>query len=292
MGRLYGQCREHIISYTCTIKLGKTQDNWFPNCLMIFVFSKSRSFMRKEWAKSLKRDTVDQRKILIKLVSYSQKELLLRDYSHNFSNYEDKNENEIEKVHQYFCKRKLNVSKYASKNAVNAEMGRCPIMHKAWGLAVKYWLRLENGTENAILNEAFLEAKTANHDWIQSVQYMLCTKGFRDIWLNPLNCNEQTFHKMFIQRLDDQYRQNLLGFIKTSSRFQVLSSLKDGVELSPYITQIRNPDIRQIFTGLRIDLNCLVTWNKEDPHSERYMSFLSYWRRGCWTFFTCLHSFW
>ena len=64
---------------------------------------------------------------------------------------------------------------------------------------------------------------------------------------------------MFIQRLDDQYRQNLLGFIKTSSCFQVLSSLKDGVESSPYITQIRNPDIRQIFTRLRIDLNCLVT---------------------------------
>ena len=36
-------------------------------------------------------DTVDQRKILIKLVSYSQKELLLRDYSHIFSIYEDKN---------------------------------------------------------------------------------------------------------------------------------------------------------------------------------------------------------
>ena len=108
-------------------------------------------------------------------------------------------------------------------------------MHKAWGLAVKYLLRLENGTENTILNEAFLEAKTADHDWIQSVQYMLCTNGFHDIWLNPLNCNEQTFHKMFIQRLDDQYRQNLLGFIKTSSRFKVLSSLKDGVELSPYI---------------------------------------------------------
>ena len=69
------------------------------------------------------------------------------------------NENEIEKVHQYFCKRTLNVSKYASKNAVNAELGRCPIMHKAWGLAVEYSLRLENCTENAILNEAFLEAK-------------------------------------------------------------------------------------------------------------------------------------
>ena len=67
------------------------------------------------------------------------------------------------------------------------------------------------------------------------------------------------FHKMLIQRLDDQYRQNFLVFIKTSSRFRVLSSWKDGMELSPYITQIHSPDIQQIFTRLHIDLNCLVT---------------------------------
>ena len=92
---------------------------------------------------------------------------------------------------------------------------------------------------------------------------------------------------------NDQYRQNLLWFIKTSSRFRVLSSLKDGVEMSPYITQIRNPDIRQIFTRLRIDLNCLVKCkNKEDPRPERYLCFLSYWRRECRKFFTGLHSFW
>ena len=146
-------------------------------------------------------DTVDQRKILIKLVSYSQKEFLLRDYSHILGNYEDKNENEIETVHQCVCKRTLNVSKYASKNAVNAELDRCPVMHKAWGLAVKYWLRLENGTETANLNGAFLQAKTANHDWIQRVQYMLCENGFRNIWLNPLNCDDQTFHKCLINDL-------------------------------------------------------------------------------------------
>ena len=50
-------------------------------------------------------NTVDQRKILVKLVSYSQKEFLLRDYSHIFfSNYEDKNENEIEKCTYIFVK--------------------------------------------------------------------------------------------------------------------------------------------------------------------------------------------
>ena len=111
-----------------------------------------------------------------------------------FSSYEDTNENETEKVHQYFCKRTLNISKYANTKAVNAELGRCPIMHKAWGLSVKYWLRVKNGTVNAILSEAFIEAKVANHDWTQNVQYMLCENVFCDTWLNSLSCDEQTLH--------------------------------------------------------------------------------------------------
>ena len=81
-------------------------------------------------------DTVNQRKILIKLVSYSQKLFLLRDYSHILVIMRIKRKRDG-KFHQNFC----------SKNDVNAELGRCPIMHKAWDLAVKYWLQLDNGTE-------------------------------------------------------------------------------------------------------------------------------------------------
>ena len=90
--------------------------------------------MQKRVVKITEADIVDQRKILIKLVSYSQKEFLLRDYSHILEIMLIKTKTRsIEKVHQYFCKRTLNVSKYASKNAVNAELGRSPIMHKGWG---------------------------------------------------------------------------------------------------------------------------------------------------------------
>ena len=91
------------------------------------------------------------------------------------------------------------------------------------------------------------------------MQYILCKNRFSQYMAQSSNCDEQTSHKMFIQRLDDQFRHNLQGFIKTSSRFRVSSSLKDGMEVSPYIMQMRNPDIRQICTRLRIDLNCLVT---------------------------------
>ena len=44
---------------------------------------------------------------------------------------------------------------------------------------------LESDTEIAILNEGFLEDKTADHDWIQRVQYMLCKTVWRFMDQSP-----------------------------------------------------------------------------------------------------------
>ena len=66
--------------------------------------------------------------------------MLLRENSDIFSDYVNKQDKEVEKLHHYFCKRTLNVSKYTSTYAITAGLGRLPISHKAWGLVVKYWL--------------------------------------------------------------------------------------------------------------------------------------------------------
>ena len=79
------------------------------------------------------------------------------------------------------------------------------------------------------------------------------------MWLDNTLYDNRVFHKYFLQRLDDQFKQNLSGDIASSARFRVLSSLKDNFKMSPYLTHIRNPSIRNIFTRLRIDLNCLAT---------------------------------
>ena len=79
--------------------------------------------------------------------------------------------------------------------AITAELGRPPISHKAWGLVVKYWLRLENETGNKPINEAYPEAKI---NYIHNVQHMLCLNGFRDVWLNPSHFDHRRFHKVFV----------------------------------------------------------------------------------------------
>ena len=201
----------------------------------------------------------NNRKILVRLKYYSDKEMLLREHSDIFGDYVIKQDNEVEKLHHYFCKRALNVSKYASTNAITAEIGRLPISHKAWGLVVKYWLRLENETGNKPLNEAYLMAKFFFIDWIQNVQYMLCTNGFRDVWLNPSHYDHRRFDKVFVERLDDQYHQIISSFLTSSTRFKTLSLFKDDMKMSTYITSIRNPNICTIYTRLRADMNCLFT---------------------------------
>ena len=129
----------------------------------------------------------------------------------------------------------------------------------SWGLAIKYWIRPESGTANTFLNEAYTEAKRNEHSWLQSIQYLLCKNGYKDMWIDKTSYDHRVFHKYFLQRLDDQFKQNFSCDIASSARFRILSSLKDNFGMSPYLTHIRNPSIRNIFTRLRIDLNCLAT---------------------------------
>ena len=105
-------------------------------------------------------------------------EKLLRERPNIISNYHDKRENQDEKLHQYFCKRSLNISKYASNTAVSTELGRFPITHQAWRQSMKYWVRLESGTGNKLLNGAFYQTKRDSHEWIQSVEHMRVPMDF------------------------------------------------------------------------------------------------------------------
>jgi len=94
---------------------------------------------------------------LIKLKYYSDKQELFRAVSNSIyqiSKFEEK-ESDIEKVHNDFCKKSINISKYASNTAVQGELGRMPIINTSKGLLIKYWLRLSWGTENKLLNEAY-----------------------------------------------------------------------------------------------------------------------------------------
>ena len=190
------------------------------------------------------------RDILVLLRYYDDKEMVIRT-SHNsgghFYNYHNSKITNVEKAHTLFMKRTLNVSKYASNMCMYSELNRYPIIHNAWALAIKYWRRLCYGTQNVLLNASFKTCVDENQSWLQNVKHTLSVNGFTDAWLNPFGTNLH-FHKTFKQRLNDQFMQECVSNVVSSSRFKTLKQLVVANEMSTYLSKINNPDIRKIYT--------------------------------------------
>ena len=123
-----------------------------------------------------------KRRILVSLKYYSDKENILRQSTHSADIRDLGESNILEKLHMNYAKRTLNLSKYASNMAVQGELARFPLQHKAWGLVIKYWLRLCHGTSNVLLSAAFKSACDIEHPWLQSIKYLLTNNGFGDVF--------------------------------------------------------------------------------------------------------------
>ncbi len=103
----------------------------------------------------------------------------------------------------------LNQSKYASKDARMGELGRTPVdrtpvYNRVWSMAVTYWLRMAQGTENVLLNDAFACAKIDNHPWLKDIRHLLYKNGFGYAWENPRSVHPKRFSRLVLNRLDDQ----------------------------------------------------------------------------------------
>ena len=216
-----------------------------------------------EYAKRVGKASINgHRRILIKVKSYDDKLKILSSRNHGFvfTNYVDDTTSDSEKTYLNFCKSAMNMSKYASNSATCFELGITPIDNKMHGLAIKYWLRLEQGTKNYLLNESYNENTKSNFEWSEGIKALLHKNGFGDVWQYPLSVDSLYFHKKFKTRLDDQFVQTLGSKIETTTRFEILRTIfnNQGVfKTQRYITLIKNPTIREIFTRLRIDMNVL-----------------------------------
>ena len=175
-----------------------------------------------------------------------------------FQHFHDTKDSAIEMVHKKFLKKSLNISKHASNSCIYKELKRCPVTHRAWAMAIKNWIRLNSGTENCLLNEAYKMSQAENHQWLQSIHYLLNMHGFSDIWNNP-SVPGDTYHKAFKLQADDQFNQSMIGKLQSSSRFTTLKEISDNRGHDSYIHIIRSPRIRNIFLRLRIVMNILST---------------------------------
>ena len=141
-----------------------------------------------------------------------------------------------------FCKYSVGVSKYASTKLTLNELGRFPIKIRSTVLVILYWLRLEHGTNNVLLNKAFDTTKQENHPWIQNIQYALWQIGLGDVsvWQNPKSFEKNQLKRILTTKLKDIY-------VTDSATIVVQLQTKTSVRSS---TPANNLHINRVLTNV------------------------------------------
>ena len=100
---------------------------------------------------------------------------------------------------------------------MSAELGRYPIEVKATQLSILYWLRLEKGSKNMLLNCAYAECKINNHAWLYNIHDSLCSNGLKYVWDQGSVLSKGYVKAVVKQRLEDQYIQKFSNYINESN---------------------------------------------------------------------------
>lgn len=252
-----------------------------------FVMSKPsiaeicRNIINREVLFDIVRYKRDSCEVVIRLQHYEDKLDLMRKQSRcknvTIEYCLSDNIHECEKVHTSFCKYVLGMSKYSSNYAVLGELGRVPLTHKITLSHVNYWYALQEAPLNLLLRNAYKECQTANHEFIESIRYILSINGMGNFINGNMKLTKVGLKNLLGQRLKDQYLQDYESKLRSS--FKVLKLCKLGREYtnSQYLDRVKNLDIRNIFTRLRInqtqlkghlrnqnDKNCVLCGNIED----------------------------
>ena len=230
-----------------------------------YIYNITGKNIRYSWV----RDTTCRRqpsapcKLLLNIENYEDKELVLvnRHKLPTGINISDNNFDydslSYEKVQTNFCKFILNLPRQAGNNACRGEIGKFPLANKMWSLAIKYWHRLERGTDNVFLNNAYVSAKEDNHMWTQQIKSILVKFGMGNIWNNPLAYTTNYVGKTFENRMNDMSMQTWYSSQFESSRFKLQASIHTEYKMSPYLDNMIDIESRNIISRLRLDMNYL-----------------------------------
>ncbi len=190
----------------------------------------------------------------IKIMGYYNK----HPSTYNITDCEDK-KNDIDIAHGKYCKYSLGVSKYTSTTLALGELGIFPISHKAISLGIGYWLRMEQGSENPLLNQAYSEMKSNDHQWVQNVYSLLSKIGLGNIWHNSSKYSLARVKKTVRSRLNDIYTQNYFQYVhqkENTEKCHITKLCLSGeYKRKNYLNQVNSPNVRAIITRARIDAN-------------------------------------
>ena len=160
------------------------------------------------------------------------------------------------------AKRILGLSKYASNTLSCAELGWFPIQHKIILATLKYWLRLQKGTTNDLLDKAFKFNTLYGTEW---------TNGIKNIKLDLDLDNNLDDPKSTRKQLQETYKKLLKTKITTDQHRSCYSGLihKNSYLQQQYLTKIENPLHRATLTKLRTNSFNYTSYDSDEIYCPK-----------------------
>ena len=140
------------------------------------------------------------------------------------------------------------------------ELGRYPAYIKAWALAFKYWARLEKGTKNILLNNAYAVEKKERAWWYDGITNILRENGFGYVIDDQhmlQNIKIDSLARNFECRLKDQWIQKWHAKMNESSNINHCINIGKLYKRAEYLDVLNSNNIKRIVTKLRIGYNNL-----------------------------------
>ena len=168
----------------------------------------------------------------------------------------------FEKPNIRLCKNILGVKKSTSNDASKAELGIFPLIINVMVNILKYYARLHTVNKNSLVYKAFLSNKSVNEsNYIKSVCNI---SNYFDIkHLDIIDKIMPSTIKMIKKKMKDKYImvfknsfQNLFKHDKTS-KLRTFKLVKRCFRVEPYIELIKDFQLRQSFSKLRLSDHCL-----------------------------------
>lgn len=144
--------------------------------------------------------------------------------------------NDIEVVHNRFCRSVLNVGKTTPSVFLYGELGHLPMYIFRKYRIVKYWLRIINEKPSMVYDIYKLlcaDASNGKSNWASSVKKLLFSLGLGYIWLNQDTINVSfDFIKC---RINDQYYQDWYASVSACEKLSLYSSYKLDFCMEQYL---------------------------------------------------------
>ena len=184
---------------------------------------------------------------------------------------------DIEIVHNKFCKFVLNLSVQSPNCFARGELGRYSMSPHKYFRAIKYWLRIIYLPNNRLPKQCYnLQKRWTETDtkcWALDIRDLLFRTGFGEVWLNQGVGHVEAFLKVFKTRTFDMDMQTQSSEIQKMDRLRTYKILKTNFGCEQYLFSVKNKLCRTTLTKFRgglLRISCNEGRYNRTPLNERF----------------------